>query len=350
MFIGGEFYEDEAWGIDTPAPPIDGAIFLYGGRACLSAIATYLNANNYSKILLPSYLCPSILDVLDQNSIKYEFYQINEDLSIDLDDMQVKAAHLQVIYFINYFGFQHSPDTLSVLRQLQSAGKLLIEDNAQAGFLLKRIGDFCFNSMRKLAAVDGGYLATRNIPLPHLENLAFRENHRLPLIREYRHLLRSYLYQGRGSHEELERLFYQAERYYEQDNVILGDDDEREKIEHLNWQAIKAARRANYEYLCGKIIGLPGITPIYPALQSDNMPLGLPVFISNYSRDLLIDKLAEMSISLTVHWDALLTDPRTRNNPGVTNIARQILTLPVDQYTSRSQINFLVDALTKLIR
>jgi len=350
MFVGGEFYEDEAWGTDTPAPPIDGAIFLNGGRACLSMIAKYLKADNCSKILLPSYLCPSILDVMDQNSIKYEFYQINEDLSIDLDDLQSKAAHLQVIYFINYFGFQHSPDTLSVLCQLQSAGKLLIEDNAQAGFPLNRIGDFCFNSMRKFAAFDGGFMTTRNILLPQLENLSFRENHRLPLIREYRHLLRSYLFQGRGSRDELERLFYQAERNYEQDNVILGDDDERKKIEHLNWQAIKAARRANYEYLSEKIIGLPGITPIYPALQSDNMPLGLPVYISIYPRDLLINNLAEMSISLTVHWDALLTDPRTRNNPEVTNIARRILTLPVDQYTSQSQLNFLVDVLTKIIR
>lgn len=350
MFVGGEFYEDEAWGTDTPAPPINGAIFLNGGRACLSVIATYLKTNNCGKVLLPSYLCPSILDVLDQNAINYMFYQINGDFSIDLEDLLAKAAHHQVIYFINYFGFQHSPDTLSVLIQLQSAGKLLIEDNAQAGFPLKRIGDFCFNSMRKFSAIDGGYLATRNFTLPHLATLAFRENHRLPLIRGYRRLLRSYLFQGRGSREELDQLFYQAERFYEQDNVIHGDDDERKKIEHLNWQAIKAARRANYAYLCGKIVDLPGIKPIYPALQSDNMPLGLPVYISNYSRDLLIDKLAEMSISLTVHWDALLTDPRTRDYPDVTNIARRILTLPVDQYTSRSQLNFLVDALTKLIR
>ena len=204
--------------------------------------------------------------------------------------------------------------------------------------------------MRKVAAVDGGYMTTRINILPHLENLPFRENHRLPLIREYRRLLRSYLFQGRGSREDLEQLFFQAERYYEQDNVILGDDDERQKIEHLNWQAIKAARRANYEYLCGKIVNLPAITPIYPALQSENMPLGLPVYISNYSRDLLINKLAEMSISLTVHWDALLIDPRTRDNPDVTKIARRILTLPVDQYTNRSQLNFLVDSLTKTIQ
>lgn len=349
MFVGGEFYEDEAWVTDTPAPPIEDAIFLNGGRACLSVIATYLKAKNYDTVLLPSYLCPTILDVLDKNLIRYEFYQINDDLSIDLDDLWVKAGHHQVIYFINYFGFQHSPETLSVLSQLQSACKLLIEDNAQAGFPLKRIGDFCFNSMRKFTAIDGGYLATRNIPFQYFDPLPFLENRRLPLIREYRHQLRDYLFQGRGSHEDLDSLFYQAERYYEQDNVILGDDDERHRIEHLNWQAIKTSRRANYKYLCSKIVDLPDIKPIYPALQPDNMPLGLPVYISINTRDLLIEKLAEMSISLTVHWDALLTDPRTRNNPGVANIAGRILTLPVDQYTSRSQLNFLVDALTKLI-
>jgi len=342
MFVGGEFYEDTAWVTHTPAPPIEDAFFLNGGRACLNMISDYLRANKFQKILLPAYLCPSILDVVNQHALNYTFYGINEDFSIDLDDLLSKTDDYQAVYFINYFGFQHSPETLSVLRQLQSNGKLLIEDNAQAGFQSISLGDFCFNSMRKFCAIDGGYLATRKLLLSSLNNYFVRENHRLPLIREYRRQLRSYLYEGRGSREELERLFYQAEQYYEQDNVILGDAEERKNIEHLDWHAIKAIRRNNYEYLLDKIDTLPDIRPVYPALQSDNMPLGLPIYVSGFSRDRLIDLLAEESISLTVHWDALLSDPRTQNNPKVTNMARNILTLPVDQYTSKSQLNYLV--------
>lgn len=349
MFVGGEFYDDSAWVTNTPAPPCEDAIFLNGGRACLSVISDYLCINKLNKILLPVYLCPTILDVLDQHALNYTFYGINEDFSIDLDDLLTKANDTQVVYFINYFGFQHSSETLSVLGHLQSNGKLLIEDNAQAGFISNPLGDFSFNSMRKFCANDGGYLATR-ISLSSFLNDSFgRENHRLPLIREYRHRLHSYLYEGRGSREELEHLFSKAERYYELDHVIIGDNDERNKIEHLDWKAIKAVRRDNFDYLLNKISQIPGVCPIYHTLQPDNMPLGLPVYVSDFSRDRLIDLLAEESISLTVHWDALPSDPRTQNDPRVTKMANHILTLPVDQYTSRSQMNYLSEHLSRII-
>lgn len=349
MFVGGEFYDDTAWVTDTPAPPCEDAIFLNGGRACLSVISDYLCANKLFKILLPAYLCPTILDVLDQHALNYTFYGINEDFSIDFDDLRSKADDSQVVYFINYFGFQHSSETHSVLDHLQSNGKLLIEDDAQAGFASNPLSDFCFNSMRKFCGCDGGYMATRIAISPFLQNSVNRVNHRLPMIREYRRRLHAYLYEERGSREELDLLFSNAERCYELDNVILGDNEERNKIECLDWKAIKAVRRDNFEYLLGKINSLPGIRPIYTALQADNMPLGLPVYVSNFSRDRLIDLLAEESISLTVHWDALLSDPRTQKDPRVTKMANHILTLPVDQYTNKSQLNYLSDHLSRLL-
>jgi len=309
-------------------------------------IADTLLANNIKEILLPAYLCPSILEVLDLHAVNYTFYGINEDFSIDLDDLLIKSVNQQAVYFINYFGFQHSPEMLATLISLQSKGMILVEDNAQAGFSCSQIGDFWFNSMRKFCAYDGGYMTTRNF-LPSCNLTPDHQNHRLPLIREYRRRLHSYLFEDRGTREEIDRLFYQAEHFYEQDRVILGDGEEQTKIEHLDWQAIKAVRRRNYNYLLEQINDLPNITPIFPTLQTDNMPLGLPVYISGFSRNRLIDQLADESISLTVHWDALLFDPRTKNNLDVVNIAEHILTLPVDQYTSKSQLDYLVDHLVR---
>ncbi len=349
MFVGGEFYEDSTWVTDTPAPPMKDAIFLNGGRACLHVIATYLSANNIRQILLPSYLCPSILDVFDQYSINYSFYQINEDFSIDRNDLLAKVTSQQVIYFINYFGFQQPQEVLEVLRWIQASGKLLIEDNAQAGFTNNRLGDVCFNSVRKFCSCDGGYLATRKINMTPFISQKARENNRLPLIRQYRNQLRSYLFEGRGNREDLDDLFYKAEQFYEQDCVILGDAVEQNNIEKLDWQAIKAVRRRNYAYLLGQIIDLPGITPVFPTLQADIMPMGLPVYVSGMSRDHLAAQLAEESISLTIHWDALLSDPRIHKNPGVLSKAARILTLPVDQYTSKSQLDYLVEYLARIL-
>lgn len=349
MFVGGEFYEDAAWVSESPALPIEDAIFLNGGRACLSVIAEYLCANGVKQILLPSYLCPSILDVLDHYKIGYTFYKINEDFSIDIDDLISRVIPDQTLYFINYFGFQHSPESLSVLRHLQSTGILLIEDNAQASFEYQISGDFCFNSMRKFCGYDGGYLATRNISLPSLQLQPIRQNNRLPIIREYRKRLRSYLFEGSGKRDDLDRLFYLAESYYEKDGVILGNIEERQKIESLDWKAIKDIRRSNYLYLLSLIGNIPNIHPVYPALQADIMPMGLPVYVSEFSRDLLIDLLAEESISLTVHWDALLSDARVQNNHSAIKMAQKILTLPVDQYTNKSQLDYLCDHLARTL-
>ena len=349
MFVGGEFYEDSAWVTATPAPPIANAVFLNGGRACLNVISRYLRANNLRRILLPSYLCPSILDVLDQNLINYTFYQINEDFSIDLDDLLVKAIDHQVIYFINYFGFQQKQEIVDVLCAIQTEGKLLIEDNAQAGFRSNNLGDICFNSMRKVCGFDGGYMATRNINLTPFIDHKYHCNNRLPIIRRYRRQLRSYLFEGNGDREALDELFYQAESFYIPDSVILGDAEEQRNIERLDWAAIMAVRRSNYTYLLGQILDMPGIIPVFPALQDEIMPMGMPVYISGMPRDSLLELLAEVSISLTVHWDDLLSDPRTQTSPKVHAMAERILTLPVDQYTSKSQLDYMVDHLTRIL-
>lgn len=349
MFVGGEFYEDFAWIADSPAPPLTNALFFSGGRACLNVIARYLHEINIRQVLVPSYLCPSILDVLDQNLLSYSFYQINKDFSIDLNDLLEKAASQEVIYFINYFGFQPQSNIKAALQQLQVSGKFLIEDNAQAGFVSDVIGDFCFNSMRKMCGFDGGYMATRNIDLAPFIDLEYRQNNRLPIIRQYRKQLRSYLFEGHGNREALDDLFNQAEYFYEHDGVIFGDPEERKKIDQLDWPAIKAVRRSNYAYLLGQIIDLHGITPIFPVLQDDIMPMGLPVYVSGMSRDRLLELLAEESISLTVHWDALLSDPRTQGNAKILSMSSRILTLPVDQYTSKSQLDYLVDHLARVL-
>lgn len=349
MFVGGEFYEDDQWDTSTPILTMSGAYFLNGGQACLRVMLDYLCANHFTHILLPSYLCPSILDVLDQHDLAYDFYKINADLSIDLEDLERMTASTEVVYFINYFGFIHSESTRVALRDLQSKGVLLIEDNAQAGFVRHTTGDFAFNSLRKFTACDGGYL-TASIDLSsHIEKFAGRVNHRLPVIRAYRNQLRTYLFEGHGRRSELERLFHQAEAFYEKDAVVIGDEQERDRIEKMDWESIKKKRRENYNYLLGLLKNNPEIIPLYPALQEGIMPMGMPVYVNNVSRDRLCELLAEESISLTVHWDTLLNDPRLKQFPSTRAMAARMVTLPIDQYTNHAQLDYLVEKMSSFV-
>jgi hypothetical protein len=349
MFVGGEFYYDTRWLIDKPTVSTENMTFLNGGKACLVLIGEYLLDHGIQQILMPTYLCPTIVATLERRGLTCEYYRVDPDLSIDLEDLSQKAFHHQAVYFINYFGFFHPAATLDCLIGLQQKGILVIEDNAQVGFTSHHTGDFVFNSLRKLVPFDGGYLSASLDTEPYLARFRGQPNRRLPVIREYRKRLGDYLYQGIGSHDELVGLYELAEKYYESDLVVAGDPQEKVQIEKLDWEGIKQARRENYAYMLDSISEISGVSPIFPVLQKDNMPLGLPVYISGISRDWLFNELGEAGIGLTIHWDALMRDPRLNGNPVAVEMASRMLTLAIDQRTSHKQMDYLVQTLVSKI-
>ena len=350
MFVGGEFYADPAWRLDAPAAPRENTTFLSGGTACLTVISDFLLHHGMGKVLLPSYLCPSIVRTFERCGVGWDFYEVNEDLSIDLDDLARKATPGGAVYFIHYFGFFHSQATQDFLQQLRQKDILLIEDNAQAGFPARLTGDFAFNSIRKLAGHDGGFLTTRHDLAPFLDRYRGRPNPRLPLIRAYRQGLYGYLFEHRGSHAELEQLFQRAEGIYESNPAVLGDADELEQIQRLDWEGIRQARRENYQYLMHWVRQIPEISPIFPELQTDNLPMGLPVYFSGVSRDRVNEELGKAGIGLTIHWEEIGSDPRTRGNARAVEMAGRMLTLVIDQRIRRKQMDYLAEHLIRGIR
>lgn len=345
LFVGGEFYYDDRWKTKLPGFPTEGTIFLNGGKACLTVICDYLRDHGIHRVLLPAYLCPTIVDTIEACGLNCDYYNISPTFAIDTTDLERHLGENQAVYFINYFGFSPSPTILNYLSALRDAGRIVIEDNAQTGFLTQVTGDFAFNSMRKLCPYDGGYLKTPRDITPYLAAYTGRENRRLPLIRQYRSQLRDYLFEDVGDRESLEILFEQAEAVYTSEGVVLGDEQERQKIEHLDWAAIKQIRRQNYTNLLKSLSKISVISPIFPALQPDNMPMGLPVYVKDGLRDELNEYLGENGIGLTIHWEDLLTDSRLNGNALAVEMTRNILTLAIDQYTSQRQLEFLAQKL-----
>jgi hypothetical protein len=186
IFVGGEFYDDDQWKTDSPTFPSEGTIFLNGGKACLTVICDYVKDHGISKVLLPAYLCPTIVDTIESCGLGCDYYNVFPDFSIDTSDLQRHLTDKQAVYFINYFGFSPSHAIRSYLTDLKITGRILIEDRAQACFVTDTIGDFAFNSMRKFCAYDGGYLKNSFDLKPYLAAYSGRENHRLPLIRQNR--------------------------------------------------------------------------------------------------------------------------------------------------------------------
>ncbi len=345
MFVGGEFYYDDLWLTPAPTFSFNGMYFLNGGQACLRVIGDYLQERGIEQVLLPEYLCPSIITTLEKSRLRCQFYKINEDLTIHLDDVVQKIDGQQAFYFINYFGFPPSASVCAFIKNLQQYGTLIIEDNAQTGFPPVSMGDFVFNSFRKLVPYDGAYLLSRFNLTTHISRYVGAVNRRLPIMREYRRRLKEYLLEGRGDYEHLTDLYQQAELAYETDEVVLGDHNEKTSIEHLNWQAIRQVRRENYLYLLNLLQSIPELTALFPKLPDNVMPLGLPVYVKPAIRDNVLDALGESGIGLLVHWEEICQYPQTCNNHQAVAMAQRMLTLTIDQRTSHKQLEYLAQKL-----
>lgn len=347
--IGGEFYAEAESRSLTPSIDTSALTFLSGGKACLSVICRWLLSEGIGEILLPEYLCPTIIDTLEHWGLGYDFYGINADLRYNLPDLERKARQFQTILFINYFGFSPQPQDSEALDQLQSAGKYLIEDNAQRGFWQHSRGDFVFNSLRKLVPHDGGYLQSCfdvTAALPADEPT----NRRLDLIREYRRKLREYLLEDEHTFAEVSTLYERAEEAYNLGYTIRGDGTEKRGIESLDWPAIVRQRRLNYNVLLESISGLPGVEPVFGELTEDAVPLGLPVYLSGRRRDELCACLAEEGVGVTIHWEGLDSDPRLPWDVAAKPWGSRMLTLPVDQRYTGADMLRLADILAKVLR
>lgn len=346
--IGGEFYYGAEPQCDAPSVDTSELTFLSGGKGCLSVICRWLLSEGIGEILLPEYICPTVVDTLEHWGLGYDFYGINDDLSFDQTSFQRQAEQFQTVLFVNYFGFSPKADDLALLREIQSAGKWLIEDNAQRGFWTASMGDFVFNSLRKVVPYDGGYLYSR-FDVGDAIPAAEKPSRRLATIREYRRRLAAY---HRGEDEdfaELTNLYETSERLYGDEYSFAGDAEEQTHIERLDWRAMQDSRRENYRILYAELQGVSGLTLMLPPLTEDAVPLGLPVYVRSIRRDALCERLAESGVGVTIHWEGLDSDPRFPWDVAAKPWSSRMLTLPVDQRHDAGDMRRLAKLLREIL-
>ena len=129
--------------------------YLNTGRACLY----YLNKVLYDgPILLPSYLCDSIVNSFTDRPIVY--YNINPDLSINLPDMITKIKKgVSGVLMINYFGV--IDENIDIIVAYCNSNRVTIIEDITHSYLTtdKYYGDFVFGSIRKtLPILDGAVI------------------------------------------------------------------------------------------------------------------------------------------------------------------------------------------------
>ena len=131
--------------------------FTDSGRSSLRLILDKLKDKYF---LIPNYLCEIILKIFDEYEVKYSFYNINQDFSVDKESITIQQY--DVLYIINYFGMNHE------INNIVEPNKIVIEDNVFFPIFTNRqdypnwVG---FNSFRKISPLADGSLIKSTFPL-----------------------------------------------------------------------------------------------------------------------------------------------------------------------------------------
>jgi dTDP-4-amino-4,6-dideoxygalactose transaminase len=287
---------------------------------------------NTKIVLLPVFTCESIIKPFIDEKFQLFFYDINQDLSVNLSDFEQKLSiHKPSFIFLqSYFGF----DTNCGIEQVVSNYKLnyacLIANDLTHSWLSdhKEIeSDFYVISLRKwLEIADGGLVLSNH----KINNNGITNEARATILGNFNEasLLKSSFVEH--ANEDLKQkyraLFYQNEDLYDRsEGIFKMNESSLIRFKHYNWNETVSRRRNNYQYILNNLLR-KDITPIFPQLPANAVPLYFPFYTKN--RTALQKKFAENRIYAPIIWPLSTVVKKTTNS---NYIYESILCLPIDQ-------------------
>lgn len=307
--------------------------FYSSGRAALYQILKFLKNNkNVTRILLPDYLCSSILVPINRLKLEYEFYPLNYKLELDENSFLEVYKKFDVVLIINYFGLQDLSNSVSIIKRIDK-NAIIIEDDVQAYFEFKKpIGnvDFKFTSLRKTFAVPDGGLVKTSYKLPRVEisNTFGQYKAAAALLKSMR--------EGNFNDCIYLELFKKAEDLiddelecsmsYIAEKLFFSLDDEHVKM-----------RRMNNAYYLEESLKNKGISILLP-LNDNKVPLFLPIFLKN--RDEVRKRMYQNEVFCPIHWplDGL-------NIKCGAEMAKHELSLIIDQRYGLNEMDLILSLL-----
>ena len=266
-----------------------------GGVHSIYQILKNIDFKDNNHCLLPSYLCPTILKPFNSLKIRYKFYKINANLDINNEYLINSIdSNTKAIFFINYFGFPISSENEKLLCSLKEKGIIIIQDFVQAFYSdINLIGDYCFNSFRKLLPADGSVILSNT---SMIINQSFN-NYKYLLHKSLGQFLRytSYLIRIDLSKYFL-RQFQLANKFYYRSFNTRFSMFSKHIIERIELNNI-IRRKELFEKLLSKYDD----KALFKDIPGNVIPLGFPIIVND--RDKLRDDLNKENIFCPVHWN-----------------------------------------------
>ena len=265
------------------------------GRAALYQILKYLKQEKHvSSVLLPDYLCSSILVSVQALGLEYFFYPIDDNLELGGARFAELYRNGSAVLLINYFGLKDLTTQIQTIREVDE-DSIIIEDDVQAYYeFIKPLGDvdFKFTSLRKTFAVPDGGLVKTKYHLPKVESPNTFGQYKTAAA-----LLKS-MREGNFNDNIYLEMFEKGESLIDEE-IECGMSRIAEKLYYfVNDEHVKVRRLNNARYMLEEFekIGIKSILP----LNDGHVPLFIPIALDN--RDAVRKAMFQKEIYCPVHW------------------------------------------------
>lgn len=269
----------------------------FGAYYSLQAVIGQLNFQPGEYALLPSYLCPTIIEPFRSAKAKYVFYKMKEGLLPDLGDIDKKAkSGLKAVLFIDYFGFPQKDYLQEIVGFLRTKGVRVIQDTVQSWLNNEPelYGDFCLNSVRKYSPFEGSALLSKT-PMSFKTDSGklrkFLQHKRYGQILRYCHIKYGLFHPASFLSQ-----FETSNLYYHGDGMAELPKLNRWLLDRLDFEALGRNRKYMYKEMLNKL--KPRL--ILGNLGEDAVPFGMAIYLED--RDQKKVRLHERGVHCPVHW------------------------------------------------
>ncbi len=244
-----------------------------------------------SKVLVPAYHCPALVEPFVWAHCEVDFYPLNDDLSPDIGVITDKLPTAKAIVLVPFFGFDQDIAGLAELARKHNC--LPIDDLAHAAHSNILHGDYGVTSLQKFYPIaTGGELLIANSVLDTRVVDCWHTSR----IRPWRWLAResfTKIMMKLGGKGAIHRSSTDNFRYF--DPSIVGEPMSHKDIRQISCQdhaSIAAARRNNYQIL-DTFLGQSRLgQPLYSKLGPNDVPYVYPFILDKAEYFKLIRDLA----------------------------------------------------------
>lgn len=318
------------------------------GRGAISLLLRQIEPTNKS-VLLPAYICDSVILPFIEQGYSCHFYDINLDLSPDIESM-CSYNQIGVLVHMGYYGFSTNSTIKNLIQEYKAESTIIIEDVTHTLFSTYArfdSNDYYIASLRKWFGLpSGGMLASATRPLE--SNLLQNDSNFPTMRRKALELKSKYLKcKDSGLKTSYLSLFSEAESLLEM-NVSPHkiDDLSATIVKALDHKALINKRRTNFLSLSDGLDNISSIDKLFTELPKDICPMFYPVIL-NRNRSQIRTELSQEKIYCPIHWPI----PDNCNITKLRNVSRiydTILSIPCDQRYGEQDMERLLSVLRRL--